>query len=126
MHPISLVGFLAAPRSKQVAGSGLNTAMKVWTYLAIAAGMAAIVLNFGAARDAQRRCDSMRLGAVDRKLQLIMDHLGIAEPYQYLPKVTAHLAQGRKSNRQGISGRHRCRPGRAKEAVGRIARDRDL
>jgi hypothetical protein len=87
--------------------------MKIWTYLAIAAGMAAIVLTFGAARDAQRRCDSMRLTAADRKLQLIMDHhLGITEPDQYLPKVIAHLTQGRNvQNRQGISGRHRCRPG---------------
>jgi hypothetical protein len=39
----------------------MNTAMKVWTYLAIAAGMAAIVLTFGAARDASgaaTRCGS--------------------------------------------------------------------
>jgi hypothetical protein len=100
--------------------------MKVWTYLAIAAGMAAIVLTFGAARDAQARCDSMRLAAVDRKLQLIMDHhLGIAEPDQYLPKVIAHLTQGRKvqsdkayrdatgarpGQRQGNRGTYRTRP----------------
>jgi hypothetical protein len=96
MHPISLVGFSGRPEVETGGRLRMNTAMKVWTYLAIAAGMAAIVLTFGAARDAQRRCDSMRLAAVDRKLQLIMDHLGIAEPDQYLPKVIAHLAQGRK------------------------------
>jgi hypothetical protein len=83
--------------------------------------MAAIMLTFGAARDAQRRCDSMRLAAVDRKLQLIMDHLGIAERDQYLPKVIAHLAQGRRvqtvkrhtgadlARRQGGRGTYRTR-----------------
>jgi hypothetical protein len=76
----------------------------------ITAGMAAIMLTFGAARDAQRRCDSMRLAAVDRKLQLIMDHLGIAERDQYLPKVIAHLAQGRRV--QTVKA-YRCRPGSA-------------
>jgi hypothetical protein len=102
--------------------------MNAWTYPAIAAGIAANVLTFGAAHDAQRRGDSMWPAAVDRKLQLIMDHHhGITEPDQYLPKVTAHSPQDRKAQtvktyRDAIG----TDPAGTNEAAERTAHDRDL
>lgn len=100
--------------------------MEWWTYLAIAAGTAAAVMTFGDSRSRQRRT-AAQLAAVEHKLQLIIDHLGIVGVQPHLPEVMAHLEQGKKLH--AIKA-YRDATGsglaEAKESVERIARDRGL
>jgi ribosomal protein L7/L12 len=68
-----------------------------------------------------------QLARVERKLQLVLDHLGIVEPEPHLPEVMNHLGNGKKI--QAIKA-YRQATGEglveAKEAVERLARQRGL
>lgn len=101
--------------------------MDWWEYLAIAAATAVVVATLAANMSAQRVRGAARLAAVERKLDLIMDHLGIAESEPYLPDVIAHLERGKKIH--AIKA-YRDATGvglaEAKDAVEGIARDRGL
>ncbi|MEU8185386.1 hypothetical protein AB0B85_27850 [Micromonospora sp. NPDC049044] len=89
--------------------------------IAIVGSVAAAV---GAASQEKRR-SAMQLAAVQRKLDLIMDHLGIAEPMD--PEVVRHLKSGQTihavrayRNQTGASLVE------AKQAVDRLARELHL
>lgn len=76
---------------------------------------------------AQQRRTATRLANIERKIELIMDHLGIDEPKPYLPEVVACLEMGKKIHaikayKDGTGADLR----EAKEAVERIARERGL
>lgn len=58
-----------------------------------ALGLLMIVLGGRSAAEAR---DARRLHAIDRKLQAIMDHLGIPGPVPELAEVVSHLEQGNK------------------------------
>jgi ribosomal protein L7/L12 len=45
-------------------------------------------------RQAERQARQLR--AIERRIQLIMDHLGASEPAQPMPEVMRHLEAGRK------------------------------
>jgi hypothetical protein len=68
-----------------------------------------------------------RLAAIERKLQLVIDHLGIAEPQPAMPDVVRELDAGRKI--QAIKA-YRDATGaglkEAKDAVDEMARQRGL
>jgi ribosomal protein L7/L12 len=99
--------------------------MDPWLYLVVAAAIAIALTNIPTS--AQRRRKEARLANVERKIELIMGHLGIEDPEPYLPEVIACLEQGKKipaikayrdATAVGLK--------EAKDAVERIARDRGL
>ncbi|MFI5895215.1 hypothetical protein ACIA5D_34460 [Actinoplanes sp. NPDC051513] len=73
----------------------------------------------------ERRSSATQLAAVQRKLDLVMDHLGIAAPEE--PEVVRHLENGRTI--EAVRA-YRKQTGasllEAKQAVDRIAADRRL
>jgi len=101
--------------------------MGVWGYLAIAAAVVGLAMTFVGDSVAERRRTAARLVAIDRRLRLIMDHLGIDDPEPHLAEVIANLEQGRK-----IPAIKAYRDGtgtglaEAKKAVERLARERGL
>jgi ribosomal protein L7/L12 len=99
--------------------------MDPWLYLVVAAAIAIALTNIPTS--AQRRRKEARLANVERKIELIMAHLGIEDHEPYLPEVIACLEQGKKipaikayrdATAVGLK--------EAKDAVERIARDRGL
>ena len=101
--------------------------MDVWLLLAVVVAVAGMLLAVGGDRSAHRRRTAIRLAAIEKKLQLIMDRLEIAEPEQHLPEVIGNLEEGKKI--QAIKA-YRDATGaglaEAKEAVEEIARRRGL
>lgn len=53
-----------------------------------------VLLAFQPGRSASR--EKMRLAAIERKLQLVMDHLGIVEPEPDMPEVVRALEHDHK------------------------------
>lgn len=102
---------------------GKDGAMGTWGYLAVAAAVAGLAMTFVGNSRIESRRTAARLVAVERRLQLIMDHLGIADPEPHLAEVIANLEQGKKipaikayrdATGTGLA--------EAKEAVERLAR----
>ena len=99
-------------------------------YLTVIAGAvfaAGLVMILFGSRGQDQRKTSIRLAAIERKLDLIMKHQGIVEPRLEEPDVVQELMQGRKIQAIKI---YRERTGvglaEAKDAVERIARERGL
>jgi hypothetical protein len=70
---------------------------------------------------------SRRLTAIERRMQLIMDHLGIAEPVHPMPDVVRHLEAGEKI--QAIKAYRKATGAglkEAKDAVEQLAAQRGL
>ena len=66
----------------------------VWVLLPFVVALIALIAlqpSSGAMRQQQRR-----LGAIERKLDLVMEHLGVAEPESAMPDVVRALEQGNK------------------------------
>lgn len=91
--------------------------------------LALLVLSWsvGVRRRDEAERTGPRLAAIERKLQLVMDHLGIAEPQPAMPDVVSHLDTGNKI--QAIKA-YRDATGaglkEAKDAVEEMARQRGL
>jgi ribosomal protein L7/L12 len=86
-----------------------------------------ILLTESASATKRQRETAARLARVERKLQLILDHLRIVEPEPILPEVVNHLENGKKilaikAYRQA-TGESLIE---AKEAVERMAQERGL
>ena len=96
----------------------------LWT---IALLPALIALGICLTLPQQSKAVTARLARIERKVQLIMDHLGVAEPEPDLPEVLHHLRHGRKI--QAIKA-YRQATGEglkeAKDAVEELARERGL
>jgi ribosomal protein L7/L12 len=101
--------------------------MGIWGYLVIATAVVGLAMTQIGDSRIERRRTAARLAAVERRLQLIMDHFDIADPEPHLPEVIANLEQGKKiaaikayrdSTGTGLA--------EAKEAVERLVRDRGL
>lgn len=86
-----------------------------------------ILLTESSSAARRQRDTSVRLARIERKLQLVIDHLGIVEPEPDLPEVVRHLENGKKieavrAYRQATGEGLRD----AKEAVDRMAAQRGL
>jgi ribosomal protein L7/L12 len=101
--------------------------MDIWLYLSLAALAVLAFLTINARISRQALRTQTRLAAIERKLQLITNHLGIAEPEPHLPEVIANLVRG---NRIAAIKSYRDSTGTdlatAKEAVDEIARNQGL
>lgn len=101
--------------------------MDVWTVVAIGLGVCGVILALGGDAASHRRRTAVRLASIEKKLQVIMEHLDIAEPEPHLPEVIANLEEGQKI--QAIKA-YRDATGsglaEAKQAVEQIARARGL
>jgi hypothetical protein len=57
---------------------------------------ALVLLGLSTSRSADQARTAARLTAIERRLSLIMEHLGVADPQPHLAPVRAELARGRK------------------------------
>jgi ribosomal protein L7/L12 len=89
-------------------------------------GLGLVLLLSGTVAQGRAR-EARRLAAIERKLDLVMNHLGIAEPLPEEPDVVRYLEAG---NRIQAIKTYRERTGvglaEAKDIVDRIARERGL
>jgi len=94
--------------------------------LALGALGLVLLVSSGAFRQ-QKSTTEARLAVIERQLQLLMDHLGVAEPEPETTDIVAHLAAGRKIQAIQL---YRARTGaglkEAKDAVEEIARQRGI
>jgi ribosomal protein L7/L12 len=72
--------------------AGMESALSI-TILALV--LLAVGLLVGGAASRERRTTA-RLVAIDRKLQVIMDSLGLADPAEAVPAVRHHVDRGEK------------------------------
>jgi ribosomal protein L7/L12 len=88
---------------------------------------AALLLLAVSPARSRRRGVEARLAMIERRLRLVMEHLGVAEPEPETTDIVAHLAAGRKIEAIKI---YRDRTGaglaEAKQAVEEIARRRGV
>ncbi len=65
--------------------------------MAIVLGAAGLLmLAVAGVLSGRRNGDAARLAVIERRLQLIMDHLGVADPEPETADIVAHLAAGKK------------------------------
>ncbi|SCG71620.1 hypothetical protein [Micromonospora coxensis] len=64
--------------------------------LAILLVLALTLLLAQTARPGRRDATALRLAEIERRLDLVMRHLGVVDPGPALPGVRAHLARGEK------------------------------
>ncbi|MBE1488151.1 hypothetical protein [Plantactinospora soyae] len=70
--------------------------MDAWVLLIVGLPVLLILLTESSSAARRQRESAVRLGRIERKLQLVLDHLGIVEPEPDLPEVLRHLKEGRK------------------------------
>ncbi|GID29974.1 ribosomal protein L7/L12 [Paractinoplanes brasiliensis] len=102
--------------------------MEVVYVVVIALATVGLTLFATASRSQRTSREAARLAAVERKLDMVMKHLGIEEPVDAAdPEVLSHLMKGEKIHAIKIY-RERTGAGlaEAKEAVERLARERGL
>lgn len=97
------------------------------TVVLLLGGTALLLLAFSGALSRGRNNRDPRLAIIDRRLKLIMDHLGIVEPQPEMADVVAHLIQGQKIQAIKLY-RERTGAGlkEAKDAVEELARQRGI
>ncbi|MFC6017050.1 hypothetical protein ACFP2T_12650 [Plantactinospora solaniradicis] len=101
--------------------------MDSWAFLIVGLPALLILLAESSSAARRQRDTSVRLARIERKLQLVVDHLGIVEPEPALPEVLRHLQNGKKIHaikayRQATGESLRD----AKDAVERMAEQRGL
>lgn len=97
------------------------------TLLLLGAVFLGLAMVFSASRAQERARTAARLAAVERKLDLVLRHLGVEEPPPEEPDVVRHLERGEKIQAIKVYREHTGLPlADAKEAVERIARERGL
>lgn len=87
------------PRSRIRAGLCFNADMDAWGLVLLTTLLVYLVLmQFSLSNlSRQQKQQAERLRALDQRIRLVMDHLGVVEPAPNLPPaVVEHLAQGRK------------------------------
>lgn len=101
--------------------------MDTWIVLPLILLAAALGILLAGGRAREREQADRRLAAVERKLDLVLGRLGVAEPPPEEPDVVAHLERGETipaikayRDRTGVS------LAEAKRAVERIAAERGL
>jgi ribosomal protein L7/L12 len=118
---------MALDRRCRLVGTWLNNGMDQWTVVLLAVVAIGLVMVFAGSRAQERARAAARHAAIERKLDLVMRHLGIAEPLPEEPEVVQHLERGERIQAIKV---YRERTGvglaEAKEAVDRIARERGL
>jgi hypothetical protein len=107
--------------------SALLPRMDSWVILFAFIGLAALLMSAFASRSGQSGVSDRRLARIERRLELIMDRLEIAETEPAMPDVVAHLENGKKID--AIKA-YRKQTGaglkEAKDAVDAMARERGL
>ncbi|MFY1691044.1 hypothetical protein [Plantactinospora sp. WMMB782] len=101
--------------------------MEIWAVLAVGL-LLLVLLLFGSSSASQRQRETAaRLRRVERKLDLVLDHLGLVDPEAVPSEVVEHL---RKGQRIAAVRAYRQATGEslleAKQAVDRIAEQRGL
>lgn len=102
--------------------------MEVVYIVVIALATVGLILFATASRSQRTGREAARLAAVERKLDTVMNHLGIEEPVDAAdPEVLSHLMNGKKIQAIKVY-RERTGAGlaEAKDAVERLARERGL
>jgi ribosomal protein L7/L12 len=67
------------------------------TAIVLGIGIAGLLmLTFSGALARRKTNTEARLAMIDRRLRLVMDHLGVAEPEPETADIVAHLVAGRK------------------------------
>jgi hypothetical protein len=101
--------------------------MDSWAVILLVIATVGPVMVFAGAWLQQRRDVAVRLGSIQRKLDLVMDHLGIADAAPEYSEVVGHLEKGRLIDAVRAYRRRTGAPLlEAKQAVDRIARERGL
>jgi hypothetical protein len=70
--------------------------MDSWILLIVGVPALLILLTESSSAARRQRDNGVRLTRIERKLQLVVDHLGIVEPEPALPEVLRHLENGKK------------------------------
>jgi ribosomal protein L7/L12 len=70
--------------------------MDSWAFLIVGLPVLLLLLAESSAAARRQRDTAVRLARIERKLQLVVDHLGIAEADPALPDVLRHLENGKK------------------------------
>ncbi|GAA3723488.1 hypothetical protein GCM10022225_00420 [Plantactinospora mayteni] len=101
--------------------------MEFWLVLVFALPLLVLVMAELSSPARRHRETAARLRRVEAKLDLVLEHLGLALPEAALPTVVAHLEQGQKlaaiKAYREITGEGLRE---AKEAVERLAAERGL
>jgi ribosomal protein L7/L12 len=101
--------------------------MDSWSVVLLAMVAVVLVMVFSGSRAKEQSRTTVRLAAVERKLDLVLDHLGIVEPPAEEPDVVHYLERGERIQAIKV---YRERTGmglaEAKAAVDRIAQQRGL
>lgn len=96
-------------------------------FLVVGIPVLLILLSEASSAARRQRDTSVRLARIERRLALVIEHLGIVEPEPDLPEVVRHLENGnkihavkayREATGEGLRD--------AKEAVDRMAAQRSL
>jgi ribosomal protein L7/L12 len=102
-------------------------AMTTWTIVLIVVAVAGAVLALTGARLQDRRSTEAQLTSIRRKLDLVMEHLGIAEAAPERAEVVRHLEDGRPI--EAVRAYRRATGAsllEAKRAVDRLAPEHEL
>ena len=114
-------------RPDDLARGWFDGGMEFGYVVAIIIAVVGFSLVLAGNRSQSRGVDKARLAAIERKLDVIMNHLEISEPPPEEPDVVAHLEKGELIQAIKV---YRERTGlplaEAKDAVERIARERGL
>lgn len=98
-----------------------------WNLVLVIMVAVGLVLLFSRSRGQDRARTAARLATIERKLDMVMNHLGVAEPPPEEPDVVRHLEQGELLQAIKV---YRERTGlglaESKAAVEQIARERGL
>lgn len=117
----------AAARRKpdRVASGCFDSWMDAWSVVLLVVAVAGLALVFGGAWTQERRSAAARLASIQRKLDLVMDHLGIADAAPERSEVVRHLENGQPI--EAVRAYRRLTGAsllEAKQAVDRIAGER--
>jgi ribosomal protein L7/L12 len=101
--------------------------MDPWSVVLLVVVAVGLAMVFSGSRARERAQTTARLAAIERKLDVVLGHLGIAESPPEEPDVLRHLERGERIQAIKV---YRERTGMgladAKEAVDRIAQQRGL